>query len=119
MAGETPPSDDACLLPDQVSVFDPSIDLADDDVGRRLALLIGGYLPAQVVSTLARLGVADELGAGGRDAADLGQALEVAAGPLGRLLRAAATFGVVQLNLDGTFAATPLSDRLRTGTPGS
>jgi SAM-dependent methyltransferase len=119
MAGETPPPDDASLLPDQVSVFDPSIDLAHDDAGRRLALLIGGYLPAQVVSTLARLGVADELGADGRDAAGLGQALGVAAGPLARLLRAAATFGVVQLNPDGTFAATPLSERLRTGTPGS
>ncbi len=56
-------------------MFDPSIPDADDDVGRRLALLIGGYLPAQVVSTLARLGVADELGPYGRDAASLGQAL--------------------------------------------
>src|ERR1700760_1293221 len=102
MAGETPPSDDACLLPDQVSVFDPSIDLADDDVGRRLALLIGGYLPAQVVSTLARLGVADELGAGGRDAAGLARALGVAAGPLGRLLRGGGTVGGVPPPPGGT-----------------
>jgi SAM-dependent methyltransferase len=119
MAGETQPCDDASPLPGQVSVFDPSIADADDAVGRRLALLIGGYLPAQVVSTLARLGVADELGPDGRDAAGLGRALGVPAGPLNRLLRAAATFGVVRLDRDGTFAATPLSERLRTGGPGS
>jgi SAM-dependent methyltransferase len=126
MAGETISPDDAtllpdgpALLPDQVSVFGPSIDDPEDDAGRRLALLIGGYVPAQVVTTLARLGVADELTQTGRDAEDLARALGVPAGPLARLLRAAATLGVVALNPDGTFAATRVSERLRTGAPGS
>ena len=117
MAGETARPDE--VMPELVSVYDPCIDDPDDAAGRRLALLIGGFLPAQVVSTLARLGVADELGGTGRDAADLARSLALPAVPLARLLRAAATFGVVHLGQDGTFSATPMSERLRTDVPGS
>jgi predicted O-methyltransferase YrrM len=105
--------------PDQVSAFDPSIDDPDDDAGRRLAQLIGGYLPAQVVSTLARLGVADELAGTGRTSEDLARALDLPARPLTRLLCAAATIGLVQVDPAGTFAATAMSERLRTDAPGS
>jgi SAM-dependent methyltransferase len=117
--GVTPPQEEASFVPEQVSVFDPSVDDADDTAGRRLAQLIGGYVPAQVVSTLARLGVADELTGTGRSAEDLGQALNLPARPLARLLRAAATFGLVEVHPDGTFVATAMSERLRTDVPGS
>ena len=110
---------DVPFLPEQVSVFDPSVDDADDAAGRQLAQLIGGYVPAQVVSTLARLGVADQLTGAGRTAEDLGRALDLPAAPLARLLRAAATFGLVELRPDGTFAATAMSQRLRTDDPES
>ena len=119
MASETVPPDDTYLPPELVSVHDPSIDQPDDAAGRRLALLIGGFMSAQVVTTLARLGVADELDQTGRTAGDLGQALSLPAAPLTRLLRAAGTFGVVQINQDGTFAATAMSERLRADAPGS
>ena len=107
------------FLPEQVSVFDPSVDDADDVAGRQLTQLIGGYVPAQVVSAVARLGVADELTPAGRSAGDLGRALHLPAAPLARLLRAAATFGLVGLHPDGRFAATAMSQRLRTGAAGS
>ncbi|MBV9793063.1 MAG: methyltransferase [Actinobacteria bacterium] len=105
--------------PEPVSMFDTSIDDPGDAAGRRLALLLGGFMSTQVVSALAQLGVPDELGQAGRPPAELAAALGLPVVPLTRLLRAATTFGVVRVNPDGTFSATPLSDRLRTGVPGS
>jgi SAM-dependent methyltransferase len=126
MASQTIPPEDkpappggTDLPPELVSVHDPAIDRPDDAVGRRLALLVGGFLPAQITATFAQLGVAEELGETGRTASGLAQALGLPARPLARLLRAAGTFGLVRMDADGTFAATAMSDRLRADVPGS
>jgi len=110
-------SGDRGLSPELVSVHDPAIDRPDDAVGRRLALLVGGFLPAQITTTFAQLGIAEELGATGRTARELAQALNLPVRPLTRLLQAAGTFGLVRMDADGTFAATALSDRLRADVP--
>ncbi|HEY2239892.1 MAG TPA: methyltransferase [Streptosporangiaceae bacterium] len=113
------PEADAGLPPELVSVHDPAIDRPDDAVGRRLALLVGGLLPAQITTTFAQLSIAEELGEAGRTAGELAGALSLPERPLTRLLRAAGTFGLVRMDADGTFAATALSDRLRADVPGS
>src|SRR5579859_6825218 len=107
MASQTiPPEDDAApsgdpgLPPELVSVHDPAIDRPDDAVGRRLALLVGGLLPAQITTTFAQLGIAEELGETGRPASELAQALNLPERPLTRLLRAAGTFGLVGMDAD-------------------
>jgi SAM-dependent methyltransferase len=128
MASQTLPPEDQPVSPDDrdrglppelVSVHDPAIDRPDDAVGRRLALLVGGFLPAQITTTFAQLSVAEELGETGRTASELAQALDLPVRPLTRLLRAAGTFGLVRMEADGTFAATAMSDRLRADVPGS
>ena len=126
MASQTiPPEDDPAspgdsdLPPELVSVHDPGIDRPDDATGRRLALLVGGFLPAQITTTFAQLAIAEELGEAGRTARELAQALNLPERPLTRLLRAAGTFGLVRMDADGTFAATAMSDRLRADVPGS
>ena len=86
MASQTiPPEDDPAspgdsdLPPELVSVHDPGIDRPDDAIGRRLALLVGGFLPAQITTTFAQLAIAEELGETGRTASELAQALDLPA----------------------------------------
>jgi SAM-dependent methyltransferase len=72
-----------------------------------------------VAGALARLGVADHLAGGPADAAELAPMVGVPAATLLRLLRAAATVGLLDEPRPGTFALTPLGQPLRTGVPGS
>jgi hypothetical protein len=85
----------------------------------RLAELVFGFFPAQLIQTLARLGVPDALGDGPRTVADLAAATGTHPDPLGRLLRAATGLGLVRPAPDGTYALTPGGGLLRTGVPGS
>ena len=85
----------------------------------RIAALVFGFFPAQVVQTLARLGVPDALGTGRLDLDALVARTGTRPDPLARLLRAAAGLDLVSITADGGYALTPGGQLLRTGTPGS
>ncbi|OZM81563.1 methyltransferase [Pseudonocardia sp. MH-G8] len=84
----------------------------------RVAGLVFGFFPAQVVQTLARLGVPDALGEGALGLDALAARTGSRPGPLARLLRAAIGLDLVTPADDG-YALTDGGQLLRTGTPGS
>lgn len=92
--------------------------VATADRGRVMELL-WGFFPAQVIQTLAQLGVPDLLGSGPRELADLARDTETQPDALGRLLRAASGLGLIDRAADGGWTLTPDGDLLRTGRPGS
>lgn len=77
-----------------------------------------GYIPAQVAHALARLEVADRLADGPATAERLAARTGTHAPSLYRLLRAAASLGLVTL-ADGRFELTGTGQLLRAGVPGS
>src|SRR5262249_20532499 len=79
--------------------------------------LIIGYWISQLVQVAAKLGLADKIGKGSKSVAEL--STEVGAKPeaLARVLRALASVGVFKETKGGRFAATPLSDTLRSDAP--
>ncbi|MHA6625584.1 methyltransferase [Pseudonocardia sichuanensis] len=84
----------------------------------RVAGMVFGFFPAQVVQTLARLGVPDALAAGPLGLDALADRTGARPGSLGRLLRAAAGLDLVTGTEDG-YALTAGGQLLRTGLPGS
>jgi hypothetical protein len=85
----------------------------------RVAGLVFGFFPAQVVQTLARLGVPDALGDGALDLDVLTTRTSAQPEALARLLRAAVGLDLVTRTAEGTYALTPGGQLLRTGVPGS
>jgi orsellinic acid C2-O-methyltransferase len=85
----------------------------------RVAGLVFGFFPAQVVQTLARLGVPDTLGDGALDLDALATRTATHPDALSRLLRAAMGLDLVTRTADGTYALSPGGQLLRTGVPGS
>ena len=85
----------------------------------RVAQLVFGFFPAQVVQTLARLGVPDALGDGSLDLDALVARTGAHPDALFRLLRAAAGLDLVDRTAEGTYALTSGGQLLRTGLPGS
>ncbi len=85
----------------------------------RVAGLVFGFFPAQVVQTLAQLGVPDALGSGSLDLDALAAGTGTNPDALARLLRAAAGLDLVTRSPDGAYALTPGGELLRTGRPGS
>lgn len=81
--------------------------------------LIGGFQVTQAIHVAATLGIADLLRAGPRDVGDLAAATDTHAGTLYRLLRALSALGVFREEAGRRFALTPMSEFLRTDTPGS
>jgi hypothetical protein len=75
------------------------------------------FARAHILSTMAELGVADQLGAQGRTAEELAPVLGCQPEALHRLLRAAAVFGAVRLDGDGRFVATRYTRTLRSDHP--
>ncbi|MEU8120490.1 methyltransferase [Spirillospora sp. NPDC049024] len=86
---------------------------------RRLLYLTCGMRLAAVVSTLAELGVADLTASGPRSVTDLAATTGTLPDALYRLLRCAASVGIMEERPDGRFASTPLSDALRADDPRS
>jgi hypothetical protein len=85
-----------------------------------LDMLIRGYQVSRMIRVAADLGIADELPVDGvRDVADLATACQVLPGPLLRLLRALAAFGIFRVSAAGEVAHSPLSLLLRRDAPGS
>ena len=81
-------------------------------------MAIGHYL-SRALYVAAKLGVADLLAAGPRDARALATDTETDESALARLLRFLASVGVFEVKDDGRFAITPLGDALRDDVPGS
>ncbi|MDX6213719.1 MAG: hypothetical protein QOF82_2806 [Frankiales bacterium] len=93
--------------------------LADRLMPAHLSLLehAHGFAKAHILSAMAELGVADELCDGPRSAEQLAATLGCSSDALHRLLRAAAVFGAVRLDGDGSFRATRFTRVLRSADP--
>jgi O-methyltransferase len=93
--------------------------LGHGEDGQHAAVFLEGLLMAQVALVLARLGVPDLMAAGPRPVADL--AAETAAHPdaLGRVLAAAAVYGLVRRDDAGRYALTGTGELFRTDAEGS
>lgn len=74
---------------------------------------------SRAIWALARLGVADHLADGPREAARLAEAVGADPDALARVLRAAAAMGVFSRLPDGRFALTPAAELLRSDVPDS
>ncbi|MGH3867587.1 MAG: methyltransferase [Pseudonocardiaceae bacterium] len=83
---------------------------------RRLGM--GGFV-SQAISVFARLGVADALAAGPRDAEEIAELVGAHGPTLYRLLRALGDVGVVTELENRRFVLTPLGEVLRSDVPGS
>jgi hypothetical protein len=81
--------------------------------------MLTGMWVAQVLSAVAQLGVADLIAAGTNAVEHLAEECGADAKALHRLLRAAATIGLLIETSPGEFVLTPLGDTLRTGSHGS
>jgi O-methyltransferase/methyltransferase family protein len=85
----------------------------------RVQELVWGALAAQVTVVLADLGVADDLAGGPRCAGAVAAAVGADAAALGRLLRAAASLGLLAEVDDDRFELTALGRTLRRDSPDS
>lgn len=81
--------------------------------------MLFGFFPAQVLHAVARLGIADELAGGARTVAELAAATGTDEPSLYRLLRSAASLGLVAGAGDGRFGLTAAGEGLRSDDPGS
>lgn len=78
-----------------------------------------GHYVSRALHLAAKLGVADRLHDGPRDADALAAALGLHAASLRRVLRLLASVGIFEESADGRFALTPLGDLLREDAAGS
>lgn len=81
--------------------------------------MITGYWVSQIIGVVAKLGIAEHLHTGAKSAADLARLTGSDPSALFRLLRAAASVGVMQMGADDRFSLTPLGETLRSNVPGS
>jgi predicted O-methyltransferase YrrM len=87
--------------------------------GGPLGRLLEGMMTAQVTTVLARLAVADELAGGPLTAGQLAARTGADPDALGRLLSAAAVYGLVRKEDGGRYTLTPAGELLRTDADGS
>lgn len=83
-----------------------------------LLKMLNGYQVSQALHVAAALGIPNLLVDGPRSVDELAEASGAHAPTLYRLLRALSGIGVFE-EVDGRFGATPISEHLRTDTPGS
>ena len=81
-------------------------------------LSIGHYV-SRALHLAAKLGIADQLADGPRDAETIAKAVGAHAPSLRRVMRLLASVGVFTEEEDGRFALTPLGDAMREDVPGS
>jgi ubiquinone/menaquinone biosynthesis C-methylase UbiE len=81
--------------------------------------MLSGQLVAQAISVVTRLGIPDRIARGPRSASTLARATRTHPAALHRTLRALASAGVFAELPHRRFGATPLSEVLRAGGPGS
>lgn len=89
--------------------------MADDVRANRERLLgmVNGFMLSQALHAFTVLGLADEIGAGRRTAADLGARVQADPIAVNRLLRALSAAGVLDEDEEGGFGLTPLGEGLR------
>ncbi len=80
---------------------------------------VTGYRITQALYVFAKLGVADHLADGPKDAAVLARQVGVLPDPLHRILRALASVGALTVDASGRFGLTRTTGLLRTGGPDS
>jgi hypothetical protein len=85
----------------------------------QVARLIDGYLITQLLYVAAKLGVAEALAGGPRDAEAVARAVGAQPDALRRVLRSLAAEGVLDEGPDGRFGLTELGECLRADAPGS
>jgi ubiquinone/menaquinone biosynthesis C-methylase UbiE len=78
-----------------------------------LSRMIGGYAASQVIYVLAKLGIPEQLASGPRSLAELAAATATLPDRLFRVLRAAASLGLVAEGPSQTFTLAPLGELLR------
>src|SRR5262249_1865231 len=81
--------------------------------------LISGFYVSRAIYVMARLGIADNLSDGPRDAEELAKLSRTHAQSLKRVMRLLVTAGVLTEDDKGRFALTSIGDCLRAGAPGS
>lgn len=86
---------------------------------RQLLRMFHGYRVSQMLAVAAKLGIADLLGDGPKDAAELADLTDTHPPALYRLLRALAGHGLLSENNQGRFGLTALGSLLRSDAPGS
>lgn len=74
---------------------------------------------SRVVFVAAKLGLADQLAEGPKNADEMAQTMGVHAKSLHRLMRTLASLSILSERVDHRFELTPLGEALRTGAPGS
>jgi Dimerisation domain len=84
-----------------------------------LVRMVNGMMVSQILHVIATLGVADLLAAGPQTSEDLAPVVHAIPRPLYRLMRAAASLGVLAEDETGAFCLTPLGQYLRTDHPQS
>ena len=83
-------------------------------------MLVRGFQVSRMIRLVADLAIADKIPAdGARDVMDLASASDVLPGPLLRVLRALAAFGIFRVTPPGTIAHSSRSLLLRTDAPNS
>src|SRR5207244_1003795 len=86
---------------------------------RDLAKLATGFMTTAALSVAVRLGIADLLSGGPRDAEEIARTTHCHVASLARLLRGLSGMGIVTEDLCGRFAVTPLGEQLRADHPAS
>ncbi len=86
---------------------------------QQLLQLASGHRPAACINVAAKLKIADLLANGPKPVSELAGATRMNEDALHRVLRAIASLGVFREVSPRTFANTPLSELLRSDTPGS
>ena len=81
--------------------------------------MITGYWVSQIIGVVAKLGIAEHLHGGAKSAGELARLTNADTSALFRVLRAAASVGVLHLGADDRFSLTPLGETLRSNVPGS
>jgi len=97
----------------------PGADPRDATAGETVRRLIIGFRTTQLVYVAAKLGIADLLEDGPKEASALASAVGADAGALNRLMRALASLEIFAQRPDGRFELTPLARTLRSHAPGS
>jgi len=93
--------------------------MSNEDDRRHVSTLIWGYAASHIIGVSTRWRVFDRIGDTERDGAELAHDLDLPAGPLTRLLRAAAALGLLAEATPGRFRLTPTGALLRADQPNS
>jgi hypothetical protein len=99
-------------MPDNTKVESPPPHVQLVQMGR-------AFMVSRIVYAAAKLGLADQLASGSKNAAELAVSMRVHAPSLHRLMRALASLGILTERSEQCYSLTVLGEALKTGAPGS